>query len=372
MAHHTGACFRALQIVEVVRMICTEFSERQRKDLVALARTSKIFSDPAFDVIWGRLTSLAPLVRCMPDTLWEEVVLDSKMTIIRQRRPILSTDIPRLLFYSVRVKELELCSDSLQGSVQMHFLKALDMCLAPHVLMPKLSEFTWRPETEGALSFIHHLLGSHSRTIDFDLRNAKSALSLFPYMKAMCPLVSQFTLVMHLNKRTIPSLSDLVSGWQHLQELSIGSLDKNGFIHIARLPALNRLCLSSVKDSGLLPLYLPDFISGTSFPALEDLDLSCEAPRFCIGLIRVISSRLLKTIRLHPLTDWTAVAWEEIHTTLHDCIDHEQLGEIDVGQARDRHAPADVTPYILTASTLRPLLAFKLHSIQFQLDPRWR
>ncbi|KAJ7499696.1 hypothetical protein FB451DRAFT_1073952 [Mycena latifolia] len=370
------ACQRTLQIAEIVRMICDQadtglflYASSPKKTLVALARTSKIFSDPAFDIIWRYQTSLAPLVKCMPDTLWEERVGTSKKSI-RLRRPIVSADIPRLLFYSVRVKALNLQSYSERGTVHTDFLKALDLCLVPHVLMPKLSYFSWCPATEGALSFFHHFLGPQSRTILLDFTAAKSALSLLPYMKSLCPLVTEFNLVATVNQITIPAMSDVVCSWQQLQQLTVGNLDEAGFIHIAKLPRLKQLRLGPVENKGHPPLYLPELLLGPSFPALEILGLSCDTARFCVGIIRVISSRQLKNINITPVTDWTAVAWEEIHTTLHECLDHEKLVGIEVQELNQlRPRPVDVTPYILTSSTLRPLLAFNFHHIRFQLDP---
>ncbi|KAJ6579560.1 hypothetical protein DFH09DRAFT_330703 [Mycena vulgaris] len=368
-----SACSRTLQITEIVRMICDEADTGwlgPKQTLVTLARTSRIFSDPAFDNIWREQTSLAPLVKCMPDTLWEEKGVGSKR-VIHLRRPIMSTDIPRLLFYSVRIKELTLESQSYYGTVHTDFLKALDMCLVPYVLMPKLSQLTWSPEMEEApeSSFVHHLLGRQSRKIDLDLFNSPSALSLFPYMKSSCPLVSDFRLIATVDPVTIPMMSDVVCGWEQLQILTIGNLDKRGFIHVARLPALKQLHLGPVKNTGLLPLHLPEFLPRQSFPALADLRLICDAPRFCVGIIKVISSRRLKSITIRPLTAWTASAWEEIHTTFHDCLDETQLEDIDVEQMGERNPLVNASPYILTSSTLRPLLKFNLCSLRFQLDP---
>jgi hypothetical protein len=73
-----SACLQALQINEIVRMICDQAEAADVESyspphtLLSLARTSRIFSDPALDLIWREQSSLVPLVKCMPDTLWEE------------------------------------------------------------------------------------------------------------------------------------------------------------------------------------------------------------------------------------------------------------------------------------------------------------
>lgn len=81
-----SACSRALQIIEIVHMICdeadTESYYEPQKILFSLATTSRIFSGRALDNIWREQTSLVPLVKCMPDTLWEEQGRGAERTIV--------------------------------------------------------------------------------------------------------------------------------------------------------------------------------------------------------------------------------------------------------------------------------------------------
>ncbi|KAJ7123189.1 hypothetical protein C8R44DRAFT_785510 [Mycena epipterygia] len=365
-----SACSRALQIIEIVHMICDEAGSlstryRPQKILFSLARTSRIFSGRALDIIWREQTSLVPLVKCMPDTLWEEKRQGAERTI-HLRRPIMSTDLPRLLFYSVRVEKLHIYDFSGHGSVDNEFLKALDMCLPPQVFMPRLADFSWNPE-KNVVS--HHFFGPQSRKIRLSLGDSIPTLSLLPYIKSSCPLLSEFHLNVTVNPITIRLISDAVCGWQHLQDLSIENLDKTGFIHIASLCSLTKLSLNSVK--GLASPYLPEFLSGPTFPVLKELEISCETPRFCSGVIRAISSRQFESLYIYPLANWTAVAWKDLHTTLHDCLDHNAFGTMYVMYWREKLSrPADIAPYILSADTLRPLFAFKkLGSINFQIYP---
>ena len=37
-----------------------------------LARTYKLFRDPALDILWRELDDFSPLIKCMPTTVWEE------------------------------------------------------------------------------------------------------------------------------------------------------------------------------------------------------------------------------------------------------------------------------------------------------------
>ncbi|KAJ7123200.1 hypothetical protein C8R44DRAFT_785528 [Mycena epipterygia] len=367
-----SACSRALQIIEIVHMICDEADTGShyypQKILFSLATTSRMFSGRALDNIWREQRSLVPLVKCMPDTLWEEKGQGVGRTI-HLRRPIMSTDLPRLLFYSVRVETLHINGFSKHGIVQTEFLKALDMCLPPRVFMPRLSDFSWTTDKKVVPSFVHHFLGPQSRKIRLSLGDSIPTLSLLPYIKSSCPLLSEFDLTVAVNPIAIRLISDAVCGWQHLKDLSIANLDKTGFLHIASLSSLTKLNLHSVKGSA--SPYLPECLCGPTFPALKELEISCETLRFCSGIIRVISSRQFEGLSIYPLANWTAVAWKELHTTIHDCLDHNAFGLMEVSYWKGTPSrPADIAPYILSSDTLRPLFAFKkLGSISFQIYP---
>jgi hypothetical protein len=62
-----------LQIIEIVRAILW-WLENDKQALTALALTCQKFNDPASDLLWHLLPSLAPLVRCLPGHLLEERV----------------------------------------------------------------------------------------------------------------------------------------------------------------------------------------------------------------------------------------------------------------------------------------------------------
>ncbi|KAJ7476963.1 hypothetical protein B0H11DRAFT_1726973 [Mycena galericulata] len=363
------ACSRALQITEIVNMICEEADPNSiyfpHDVLPSLARVSKIFSGPALDLIWREQTSLAPLIKCMPETVWEQ--RGDKDKTIYLRRPIMDVDIPRLLFYSVRVRSLDVPRyRSRLGNVHAEVLQALNMCLAPHTLMPRLSNLSWAPGKR-EFPFIHHFLGPCSRHLELELDDSNPALSLLPYIKASCPRILDATLGVKANPLTVRLISNAVCGWQHLQQLSVPNLDKAGFIHISQLPSLTSLTLDSAKDT---LLYLSDFLSGTTFPTLTCLNITCDLPRFCVGFIKVISSRQFESLTITPLTNWTASSWKELFTTLRDCLDHNMLELIEISESDERNRLLDVTQYILSADTIRPLLAFRnLFNVSFQSFP---
>jgi hypothetical protein len=61
-----------LQIRELVEAIISPWLLNDYRTLTALAVTCQLFYGLASDVIWADLPSLVPLIKCLPDHLWEE------------------------------------------------------------------------------------------------------------------------------------------------------------------------------------------------------------------------------------------------------------------------------------------------------------
>ncbi|KAJ7016796.1 hypothetical protein C8F04DRAFT_1159326 [Mycena alexandri] len=362
----------ALSLAAIVRMICYEidgYSYSFEKNLAALSRTSKIFSEAALDLLWREQDSLVPLVKCMPETVWEKRGAGTS-AVICLRRPIGSADMPRMLFYSVRVRKLEMNNVHHDGALHVDFLRALDLALPPKVFMPLLSSFSWTPSKKQPLTLMRHFVGARSRKIDLDLCNLNDyvgGLSILPYIKSSCPLLSDFDFNATANPTSVRLISDAVCGWQ-LANLSVPSLDKAGLLHVANLPSLIDLSLYCAKDTTLL--HPPEFLTGLTFPTLQSLYICCETARFCNGLVQVISSRRFETLTIRTLSSWTTLAWQALHTTLRDQLDNRVFDSISVEEDRNQTRPADTAPYVLSADAMRPLLAFKrLSTITYQIRP---
>jgi hypothetical protein len=61
---------RCLYIQEIISIT---FNYLDKKcDVVALATTCKTFRDPALQIVWSEIRSLAPLICCLPSDIWYE------------------------------------------------------------------------------------------------------------------------------------------------------------------------------------------------------------------------------------------------------------------------------------------------------------
>ncbi|KAJ7618454.1 hypothetical protein FB45DRAFT_167924 [Roridomyces roridus] len=377
MASADLASSRALRIPEIVRLICEQVdgiprgygATKKPYPFPWLARTSKIFLEPALDIIWGRLGYLHPLVKCMPETLWEERHQgETGQKVIRLRRPILCEDLDRLLFYSVRVKDLYIPHEAVKRVELVHreVMQALTMALgSSQAFMPILSRLTWNPVRD--VPFMHRLLGPNIQNLFIELDQANTSLSLLPQLKASCPQVTSLTLGFSepaVRQSTLIALSSAVCGLYHLTKLTIPNLNLPGFVHISQLPSLTHLVLSAAEQPGTLQLSQLPY---PAFPAFEYLSLACESPTFCAELVKTVSSPHFDNVHIRCLKNWTTIEWKEVFTSLAGC---RALDSIEVSQSCEHVRAEDAALYTLSGDTIRPLLALEaMASLGLQIYP---
>lgn len=68
---------RCWSIPEIVTIICeklsseSEYGEREVDGLAIFARSCRTVHEQALDVLWHKQETIVPLLRCMPDDVWE-------------------------------------------------------------------------------------------------------------------------------------------------------------------------------------------------------------------------------------------------------------------------------------------------------------
>lgn len=74
---------RCLCISEILREIFEYCALSNLSPLAHLARTCRLFREPALDILWRELDDVSPLMKCLPSNLWveEESVFDTGRTI---------------------------------------------------------------------------------------------------------------------------------------------------------------------------------------------------------------------------------------------------------------------------------------------------
>lgn len=69
------AMHRSLQIPEILSEILASISPESQKDRAsqaAMARTCKLFYEPAMNALWFKINSITPLLKCLPQYTWDE------------------------------------------------------------------------------------------------------------------------------------------------------------------------------------------------------------------------------------------------------------------------------------------------------------
>ncbi len=60
---------QVLSCVDLVNLICRQCD---KATLTSLARTKRNISEITLNILWRSIPDIGPLIRCMPDDLWEE------------------------------------------------------------------------------------------------------------------------------------------------------------------------------------------------------------------------------------------------------------------------------------------------------------
>ncbi|KAJ7742295.1 hypothetical protein B0H16DRAFT_1861279 [Mycena metata] len=287
---------RALQIPEMVDLICSQVSPDEvsasTRALARLARTAKIFLDPALNSLWSSLCSFLPFLGCMPADLWGLPVQTGDIYRLNLVRPIVPADWDRPLFYLNRVKRLEATLEPEFPCEEV--FAALCMSLPTEHFFPNLRRLDW----------------------------IYMSLSVFPYLRTLLsPRLTRLGL--HLTT-TMPV--------QHIEKLDITDLDEHAFMHLGSLPTFKSLVLENFID---IPSFRYDHSDG--FPALTTLELWPNTLKDGTSCIMSLTPIRLKTLAITVECESTFPEVAALFRAIADNIPHAGLTylEIEINDSRD-------------------------------------
>ncbi|KAJ7136228.1 hypothetical protein C8R46DRAFT_614441 [Mycena filopes] len=209
----------ALQIVEVVELICAEvvppdheFCVHVSQALSRLARTSSIFLDPALNLLWRRQDTIVNLLRVMPDDLWmiEEVEREDDEDSesddedsdkfkgptgleISLNRPVTHSDWNRFLFYARRVKTFTTTSYSPPAFHGPEVYEILTMSFPEQYLFPHLQKLEWDPMLENCFHHVRFFLTPSLTELDLSIETT-AQLSIFSTLTLNCTRLTRLAL----------------------------------------------------------------------------------------------------------------------------------------------------------------------------------
>ncbi|KAJ7186816.1 hypothetical protein C8R46DRAFT_280310 [Mycena filopes] len=365
---------RCLLLSEVFHMMCQHLVESSNLgSLAALAVTCKAFEAIALDVLWLEQTSLVPLGRCMPSTLWVAGKMWGPLA-----RPILPTELTRLAYYSQRVKifrghifEEYLFDPTVAYSMTLIFPQSL--------VFPNLHTLDWRV---GARYFAHWLpifLGPKITSVSLKLRLHRDAtiptLSLLARLPIQYPSLRHTAIsfsrleptspLMHTIERTV---SNAVLGWHKLFTLDVGTLCDDAWVHVSELPYLHVLKIGTLDDRAAASLKKNTKGCAYLFPSLGALHIGRSTIEACTDLLRCMSCSPLEVLRLGLSRASTMHRWHLFYAAIPSA---SRLRTIRVSQNPDYSPITAPDASDLTSSgsqAIIPLLSFP-NITQIELEP---
>ncbi|KAF5376488.1 hypothetical protein D9615_008647 [Tricholomella constricta] len=352
-----------LSIPEIVHLICSQCDSLF--DLAALARTCRTFSEPAQDGLWYEIGDLIPLIKCMPEDLWkspEEITPDEEALIVFQR-PIVSTDWPRFIIQSQRVRALGSDGSPELGHVDFQMLTFAASGLS---LFPNLKELYWF-EASDRIPFILPFLGPSLTTITLsggEPSLARLQLSAFTTFCMKCPNLTVIRIedaAYNDVQNGISVLSAAICQLHKLETAILGDITTDAYRHLAMLPTLKSLRLLLEIDP---PIPLPLLLDSPPFSALERFQI--DSGRLLHGAWMLnTSSCSLRALEVDYWEKTVESDWRIFFSTI---LQRCGLSALTAFKVRSRENPLSINHAAFLARPplrmehIAPLLAF--HSLQ--------
>ncbi|KIJ63281.1 hypothetical protein HYDPIDRAFT_113249 [Hydnomerulius pinastri MD-312] len=223
-----------LQVPEVVNLIASKISEgrfgsknlkesgrvlQARVAVLNFARSCRAFKEPALDVLWSKLTSLEPLIRCLPRDLWRRSSPGGPLVI---ERALFAQDWEIFHYYARRVRSLQFTKFQ-SSRIDNSFVLAVSG--SPTLpLLPNLKEMLWFDGSEMLSQLLCFLLGPSLQILSLheDQPTQLARQAVIASLGQFCPSLRRLTM-----KSTELSANNCraICGLKHLTYLTVGSIN---------------------------------------------------------------------------------------------------------------------------------------------------
>ncbi|KAJ7049631.1 hypothetical protein C8F01DRAFT_1378275 [Mycena amicta] len=271
-----------LRIAEILDNILSNFLTEYANDysntsaLACLARTCRIFTDPALDALWMKQTTLNNILKCLPSECWEETAVKDawRRKNIRLLRPLEAADWRIASKYRTRVRSLELDFED-ASFPSSELFEALSSAFPAEGIFPNLRGLDWQylvVQTPYPPVFQHIRLFISPRLTKFHLNyRTNEELSLALALPLPLQTLQDLRIVTYEVYTSHPDLTAFTLKLSAIRDLCLPSLSNETFSHLSTLPKLSDLEISDTREEvGILLRPL----SSDSFAALSSLCLS--------------------------------------------------------------------------------------------------
>ncbi|KAG1844507.1 hypothetical protein DFJ58DRAFT_706466 [Suillus subalutaceus] len=252
------------KIFQLVRDTPVEFWDI--KTLLALALTCKSFSGVALDLLWQNLDGFEPLIRCLPQSLWE---WEGRKLVFR--RTMTFDDWSIFCKYNHRVRSFRTnCILTVAGT---EFWRALSCAPFPLPLLPNLMSLTWDLLATDIFMYIWLFVTPKLARLDITTRIfGPSEHSVLSCISMMCPSVSHFSFSSSADSE---DTSTALQCWSRLTSVTTRRVSEAAILHLFKLPSLR-----------VLKFHLPPIpmsvdtkklLQGSMLCALQELTVVCSS-----------------------------------------------------------------------------------------------
>ncbi|KAI0801524.1 hypothetical protein C8Q74DRAFT_498797 [Fomes fomentarius] len=301
---------RCLDCPYILKSICLQAYEGGydpdcRAAVGALNATCRAFHRVASNVLWSRIFSLRPLVKCLPSDVWVEEVVEVDVTATPSRSAIAITRPPDPADWERFVAN----AASVTSFRRFGLGPDIDddawctLCLyrhGPAPFLPNLQELVWEESDADVFEYGWQLLGPKLKTVH--IGQPPSDTLLLPILRSLhvkCPQLRNLSVQCRSAVGPIdPAVSRAITQLQHLETIDLMlPLFDDALLHLATLPNLSVakifLPRNTELDARLATTTSP------IFPSLTVLHLSViRLEPHLAALVDSIASTQLSEVRL--------------------------------------------------------------------------
>ncbi|KAG0708917.1 hypothetical protein DFH29DRAFT_348295 [Suillus ampliporus] len=335
----------------------TSMDPSRNKTLLTLALTCKSFTGLALDLLWQDLCGLAPLIKCLPQSLWKDV--KGKLEF---QRIMTFDDWCIFRKYNHRVHSL---NTSVDGVIPINtgIWRTLSCPPFSLPLLPNLMSLIWSEATSETFPYIRLFITQKLTTLSIiseELTFGLSEQSILSSIPMLCPSVSNFSVHSDMKSEDI---STALQCWSHLSSVSTGKISEAAILHLSNLPSLQflKFHLPSLPIS----TNMRKLLQHPAFHALQELDIECDTLELLDAFLETLSIApevlsVTITFQAHTARHLPALISRISNVCAHASLQQVQLTIVDVTVGNDG---------IIGAAVFRPLYANRnLRKFDFDVD----
>ncbi|EIW81799.1 hypothetical protein CONPUDRAFT_143481 [Coniophora puteana RWD-64-598 SS2] len=301
----------ALDIVELLRHIFGYLNEDfditsgcvNGRTLSALARTCQTFKEPALDALWENLSSLDPLIKCLPEgsqklvelpRLYQWVLAEAPRFRLAFSQPLTGADWLIIRNYANRVRGFYMTS------LDLDYLDVLlELSLGPSEMLPlfpNTRHLEWTVTHTHFRPYMRMFLPSTLESLRFAIssNSGRGDASILAAIGSLCPSLKKVDVDFSKNvEGGLEAFSRSVCNWKHLVSLRCMDITDAALAHVAGLSALRDLSVTLPPVTSFRAIRSQ--IEGNAFENLRALEMRAESLDVFVALASEMTLSLVDT-----------------------------------------------------------------------------